>query len=318
VAALQDAATAGHPASYHIGVVTSDLGAGSNTTSCRAGGDGGRLQVAPQPNSAGVPPGCSGFSLGGGVRFVDYNQLDGTNNILGGADLPTAFNCMAAVGDQGCGFEHVLESVYKALHDPVPENAGFLRSDALLVVLFMTEEDDCSAPPDSDLFELSTANYGVLDSFRCTRYGITCDDPPRPLSDAQADAQLTNCRPLPMANGGKLYDVQRYIDFFTKPADQGGVKANPADVILAAISAPAEPFSFHMTMPCFDQVNTPSCAALRPSCIAATDPAFIGNPAVRLSAVVNAARNRQLDSVCDTDYSPAFDSLAHHILSRLP
>ncbi|MDB4970652.1 MAG: hypothetical protein JWN44_6341, partial [Myxococcales bacterium] len=262
IKALDGAASSGHPASYHFGVVTSDLGAGTNTSACRAGGDGGKLQVGPSPAISNVPAACSSFTLGGGVRFLDYDQLAGSNNIGGGLDLPTAFNCMAAVGDLGCGFEHVLESVYVALHDPIPENAGFLRPDALLVVVFATDEDDCSAPADSDFFEPSTDHYGPLHSFRCTQYGVTCGSVPRPLTDADAAGPLSDCRPLSMADGGKLFDVQRYIDFFTLPAAMGGVKVNPANVMLAGIMPPAAPFAIRDTAPCGDVANQSSCLIL--------------------------------------------------------
>ncbi len=174
VKALENAAATHHPASYHFGVVTADLGAGPYTLNqgqCHPDGDGGELQIAPAVGGGGVPATCQGFSLSGGVRFIDYDQIDGTTNIAGGLDVPTAFSCISAVGDAGCGFEHQLESVYRALHDPPPENAGFLRDDALLVVFFLTDEDDCSGPPDDDLFDPSpdgVANYGPLHSFRCT------------------------------------------------------------------------------------------------------------------------------------------------------
>ena len=56
-----------------------------NTANCKPGGDGGKLQVMPNPNATyPAPTNCSGFSLTGGVNFLDYNQLTGTNNIGGG------------------------------------------------------------------------------------------------------------------------------------------------------------------------------------------------------------------------------------------
>src|SRR6185312_17041534 len=98
---LDAAAAAGHPASYHLGVVTSDLGAGPETLNqgqCHPNGDNGVLQIAPSagaPLPAGVS--CTNFQLGGGVRFIDYNQIDGTNNVMGVPDVTTAFDCMADV-----------------------------------------------------------------------------------------------------------------------------------------------------------------------------------------------------------------------------
>ena len=321
IKALESAAFAGHPASYHIGVVTSDLGAGPDTLNqgqCHPDGDGGKLQVTPAAGAT-VPAGvsCSQFSLSGGVRFIDYDQIAGTDNLVGVPDVPTAFTCMAAVGGAGCGFEHQLESPYRALHDGIPENAGFLRDDALLVIFFVTDEDDCSAPPDTDLFDPSpdaVAKYGPLHSFRCTQFGITCSNPPAPLDASTANGPFTDCHPLDTADGGKLFDVQRYIDFLARP---GGVKADPSDVILMSISAPGLPIGWTITSPCFDQVNTPSCPALNHSCLAATNPMFFGDPALRLTTVVGAAYTSAAWSMCDTDYTPAVDDLAQKIIARL-
>ena len=321
IKALQNAAFRGHPASYHIGVVTSDLGAGPYTLNqgqCHPGGDGGKLQVRPSANSVNVPAACASFALGGGVRFIDYDQIAGTDNIMGitPGDIPTAFSCMAADGDGGCGFQHQLESPYRALHGDIPENAGFLRDDALLVVLFLTDEDDCSAPPDTDLFDPSpdgVAKYGVLASFRCTQFGVSCSHPDTPLSGAPSSGG-TDCRPLNMADGGKLFDAQRYIDFFAKP---GGVKADPSDVILASIAAPPLPIGITVTSPCADQTNTTSCPILDHSCVSTTNATFFGDPALRLTTVVQAAYTSSVNSLCDTDYTPAVDDVAQKIIARL-
>ena len=320
VKALDDAAAAGHPASYHLGVVTSDLGAGPYTLNqgqCHPDGDNGTLRAGPAGGAADVPQSCSSFSLSGGVRYLDYDQLTGTNNIMGGLDVPTAFNCMAADGSAGCGFEHQLESPYRALHDAIPENAGFLRDDALLVVYFVTDEDDCSAPPDGDLFDPSAdgaAKYGVLHSFRCTQFGITCSGPPAPLQASTANGPFTDCQPLSTADGGKLFDVQRYIDFFARP---GGVKADPSDVILGAIAAPGLPIGWSITTPCADQVNTPSCPILNHSCTQVNNLQWNGDPALRISTVVNAAYTSSVTSVCEVHYAPGLADLAQKIIARL-
>ncbi len=322
VTALQNAGAA-HPASYHIGVVTSDLGAGPYTLNqgqCRPGGDGAKLQSAAATSATGVPAACSSFTLGGGVRFIDYDQVHGTDN-LGGTDLATAFTCISSVGQSGCGFEHQLESAYRALHDAIPENAGFLRPDALLVVVYVTDEDDCSAPPNTDLFDPSTNgvnSYGVLHSFRCTQFGIACGTPPTAVQPVDSMGSLAMCQPLTMATGGKLIDVQKYIDFFRAPAAAGGVKADPTDVIAAAIAAPVDPFATIVTMPCSDQVNTASCPLLAHSCTQAGNAQIFGDPAVRLAAVVGAAWTSQQSSACDTSYAAALDGIAQKIIARLP
>ena len=316
---LDAAAGAGHPASYHIGVVTSDLGAGPYTLNqgqCHPDGDNGVLHIAPMASPSGPPAqSCTTLNLGG-ARYIDYDQRSGTSNVQGVPDVASAFNCIANDGDGGCGFEHQLESTYRALSGTVAENAGFLRDDALLVVVFVTDEDDCSAPPDTDLFDPSpegVAKYGVLHSFRCTQFGVSCSTPPAPLSGASMTT-TDGCAPLDQANGGKLFDVQRYIDFFDRP---GGVKADPSDVILASIAAPPSPLGVQVTMPCADQVNTPSCPMLNYSCVAPTNAQIFGDPAVRLRAVVDAAQTSLPFSMCETDYSPEMDAIANAITARL-
>src|SRR5439155_6267293 len=152
---LDDLAMGGHPASYHFGVVTSDLGAGMAVNGgCMVGGLGGRLQALGRAHGAN----CEAPT--GGLNFLVYDQITQTDNLPVGVPMADELSCMGEVGSAGCGYEHVLESVYRALHDcetdatcTIPENLGFLRRDALLVVIFVTDEDDCSAPPDTDLFD---------------------------------------------------------------------------------------------------------------------------------------------------------------------
>ena len=65
------------------------------------------------------------------------------------ADIATVFSCIAALGEAGCGFEHQFASMLRALGadgmPAPPENQGFLRADALLAIVMLTNEDDCSA-----------------------------------------------------------------------------------------------------------------------------------------------------------------------------
>ena len=61
-------------------------------------------------------------------------------------DLSDAFSCAATVGTQGDPDERLMEamlrSVLPEMTDPGACNAGFLRDDALLVVTFITDEED--------------------------------------------------------------------------------------------------------------------------------------------------------------------------------
>jgi hypothetical protein len=322
---FQALASAGNPVSYHIGVVTSDLGAGPyvlGSGQCRPGGDNGALQkLGAAADESCAPP-------TGSANFIDYDQINGTDNLPAGQDLPTTFACMASVGDKGCGFEQPLESVYLALHDPPAANAGFLRPDALLVVVFLTDEDDCSIPPGSDLFDPSkTGDYGPLLSYRCSNYGIACGTPGTLLPYGSSGGPLTDCHAATPAEGGLLTDVQRYVDYFSKPGSAGGVKIDPTDVILATLSAPETPVESLLANPqltppgpyepCTGPLATTCAVTLQHSCVSPSNSSFFGDPAVRLRQVVSSAYASHNTSICDGSYSTAMQSLGTLMSARV-
>src|SRR5262249_17340944 len=140
------------------------------------------------------------------------------------------------------------ESVYAALNNKV-ENAGFLRDDAVLAVVFLTNEDDSSAPPTATMFDKNnTIQFGYEDSYRSTHFGIVCGNPPMLPPYFSSNGPLSTCTPAPNPPGFE-YDVKRYIDLFTKSSAQGGIKSNPADVVLVAIDAPQTPVEVILSNP---------------------------------------------------------------------
>jgi hypothetical protein len=94
---------------------------------------------------------------------------------------------MALLGQGGCGFESQFKSTWAALEkarrtaDEDPDNGGFLRKDALLAIVMMTNEDDCSVRDDSLLLTPSVnsatdrSGVGALQSYRCNEFGHLCD-----------------------------------------------------------------------------------------------------------------------------------------------
>ena len=313
-----------------IGVVTSDFGAGLGKNSCGAspGGQRGRLQAIGQfaDNGCRAPM---------GANFIKYTFTadgKGIHNLPPGQTLADTFTCMASVGSTGCGYEHQLESVYAALHDNLPENAGFLRDDALLVIVFLTNEDDSSAPPDTPMFEdgqAAEALYGYPDSFRSTRFGVMCGTPPSLVAYQDSGGPLANCQAA-TSPPGLEYPVSRYIDLFTKPAAEGGLKTNAADVILVGIDAPADPVQIILSNPAIlggepyfpcgliNEGSTPPCVpVLQHSCQNPKQPVFFGDPAVRLNTVINAAPIHKIASICDSDYSGALADIGNLVVSSL-
>lgn len=80
-------------------------------------------------------------------------------------DLPDAaelFSEMVAVGTSGAGWELGLEAARLALSEPLADtdNAGFLREEASLAVIFLSDEDDYSPEPAADYLAAYGASKG--------------------------------------------------------------------------------------------------------------------------------------------------------------
>jgi hypothetical protein len=323
-----DLAQSGVYTDLHFGVVTSDYGAGDAAgggCSPSPGGDRGRLRAL----GAAAPAGCVATADAPFIRYKFAPSGDQSN--LPGGNTPAAlvqqFTCMASVGATGCGFEHQLESVYAALHNSV-ENAGFLRPDALLAVVLLTNEDDGSAPPTARFYEANAdpAVYGAYDTYRQTRFGIQCGGLPIPYADPSGNGLpqlLANCtgEPNPMVDVNAAYDLSRYASFFTQPLANGGVKESPDDVLMVAIDGPTSPFQTVLVqrnsglgqppnpayVPCGPMLDQQCVMRVQHTCQNSVAPGFFGDPAVRIHSVVQAAAHNQTFSICGDDATKAPD-----------
>ncbi len=114
--------------SYHVGVVTSDAYE-FNEDGCT---DMGALVTQTGGKDSGMET-CSPFATP--ARFL--TEAD---------DLPSAFACIGQVGTDGANDEAMLAGALGAISPALNEagacNDGFLRDDALLVMVLITDEDD--------------------------------------------------------------------------------------------------------------------------------------------------------------------------------
>lgn len=331
-AGFERLAQAGVPLDAHFGVVTSDYGAGATgSLSCSRspGGQRGRLQgIGVKALQNCKKPVGANF-----VRYVFDAGGAGPNNLPAAQTLTETIQCMASGGDGGCAFEHSLESVYAALMNDIPENAGFLRDDAVLAVFLITDEDDASAPADTDLFDVEkTPEYGYLDSYsRQTRFGVLCCPPGRvnctsdeltfpPYDDSLGP--LAGCIPAPNdptgTGPGKLFDVRRYMQ----------LKPDRNDIILMGVIGPTAPFQVMLSVP-WSVFGQPTCDRIRedsiPACVpvlqhatcpSPRNPNFWPDPAVRLEAVIKSAPIHLIESACTSNFTNFLDSAAKLISNR--
>ena len=126
---------------------------------------------------------CTATTLTGGDTFIsDADMMPNYSD----ANLSDVLQCIALLGDFGCGFEHQLASIDRALggDGQLPStNAGFLRPEAALAIVILTNEDDCSAPANTELYSLNGAQQnianplGPIANYRCNQFGHLCSDP---------------------------------------------------------------------------------------------------------------------------------------------
>jgi hypothetical protein len=169
--------------SYRLGVVSTDIGAGpyegTMMGNCKPDGDDGKLQHAPKGiNCASSYP----------------KWLEGPS-----AQTAQDFGCIAELGLEGCGYEQPMEAALRGLTAQT-YNDGFLRRNAPLAIIFITDEDDCSAK-DTTLFDPDDASLSA--------YPLRCVKHP-----------------------GKLHPVSRYIQGLS------ALKDDPERLVVAAITGP--------------------------------------------------------------------------------
>jgi hypothetical protein len=115
--------------SYHIGIVTSDAYSGNEPGCTDLGNLVTKTAGADASNQT-----CTPFTSG--ARFMDESE----------PDLSGKFACAGQVGSEGSGDEKQIQALLRALavdqNGPGGCNEGFIRDDALLVIVIITDEDD--------------------------------------------------------------------------------------------------------------------------------------------------------------------------------
>jgi hypothetical protein len=300
-------------ASLHLGVISSDMGVHGqpNITSCAKDfGDNGALLSSVQVAVQGVVteldgvrtqaiaprPECANVSVN---RFLEFER--GKSDPV---EVARQFGCIAELGVQGCGFEQQLESTLRALAPstntsfsrgsagqgaPGGFNASFLREDAVLVVIMVSDEEDCSSPDASRdiLYRLDPNAANVL----CTR------------------------------NPQALHPVSRYVEGLLSLK-----RAAYSDRIIFAgiVGVPTASSTANKSL---DQILAMPEMAVRedglmrlgliPSCVASND-AGRADPARRMVEVAKGfGKNGVITSICEDDYGPALNAVIAKIADKL-
>ncbi len=270
----------------HIAVVSADLGAGGyEVPTCDGSDDGvmqnlGRFDECDETYDA---PDCDDESCPWLVHSCEHLD-DGTDP----EDPPIwdDFGCIGTLGVTGCGYEQPLESALRALttqSEPGGPNAGFLREDSLLGIIFITDEDDCSAA-DPALFDPLREDLGSP-NVRCATHDEL------------------------------LHPVSRYREGLLE------LRAGREDLVVVAaiagipIDGSWNPGDSIEELRELERLNPDQPTELLPSCHTGT---AYATPPVRLAELVYSfGNNGILHSICNSDWTPALQAITRKIQVRL-
>ncbi len=295
----------------HVAVISSSLGAGAfaDVPGCGIGSPG---------NDDGKFQHLAGCGLAPSQSFVKASTSGASNNFTG--TLASVVGCLTQLGDSGCGFEHQLESTRQALikssRTDDPDNAGFLRDDAYLAIIMLTNEDDCSVPADSQLFNTSVASVndrpplGGLWSYRCNEFGHVCDQP-MPHFATGLPMTLTNCRSAETSDG--LYHLTPVADFVSFLLQ---LKRDPNQVFVAALTGPPQPYTVHARTAELPNGSTEMQPEIVHSCTTA-DGSY-ADPAVRLGQFIGSfGPNGTFESLCADDLGASVTRVAQKLVGAM-
>jgi hypothetical protein len=296
----------------HIGVISPDMGTGGKlVTGCSdsVDGDDGILQHEPNPMVMGCDSAYPKFLAYGPTEESPPVRAPGDPALPEIEKMANDFGCIATLGNEGCGFEQQLEAVLKALgyhaKDPPDgsgENSGFLRTDTILAVLVITDEEDCSVdvtnPDNLRIFDESlTDTMGVM-NLRC------------------------------MLHPEMVYPIGRYVEGFA------GLRDDPQNFVMGlivgvpkSVDAPACTGFADSLGGCLDdelmraEEDPDNPGYMHQSCIS-EDPMKGAYPPRRFIELARAfvardpeilGQNIYVHSICSGDYTPAITAITNKI-----
>lgn len=179
------------------------------TTGCNARIDdftglGGSPEVRDEVCSELCP-----FDITPSDPFVAFDPGTGDHNV-GNGTVVEALRCLLPQGINGCGYEAPLEAMARALRSDAPHNSGdrpFLRPDADLAIVILTNETDCSVDDLSFGQDMTYWNVNPHSgspqpsSAMCWNAGVQCDGP-------DANGVYSEC----VSSDGPLHATSRYTD----------------------------------------------------------------------------------------------------------
>jgi len=254
-------------------------------------------------------------------------RSDASTNVPAGVTTAQALACWGPQGINGCGYEAPLEAVLAALarsEDDDDPARGFLRDDALLQVVIVTDEVDCSIAPGGEVAFDPEGSQALwpdpsaqsAPSAVCWRAGTSCQT----LPDGR-----TECVPADIDSEGRpaepddavLHPVSRYIEALheldLRKRERMGV--DEAQVLLSVIAGVPQGWDGSpLDYAPGDDPGFASTFGVGAGCTSEMGEAV---PPVRILTVADAFGEANVFSICDGDYRPALQAIGGRLVEQL-
>ena len=327
-------------ASYRIGVATTDE-IGLRATSCRQRLPDfiwdGLLGPNDEPlfvdeRQAGCLDSCEFDDIplsptedanGNLVAGPWIERSGGTTNLPPGMSMADALKCLGPQGINGFGYEAPLESMRRILEE---NTEGFVRDDALLAIIIVTDEADCSLPIDNVNLLFSSLGepfWADLESSptssACWKAGVECIGGPGTYDTCQAVDKGWDGLPTNNPDDAVLYPLQRYIDALQNVSDRKEALGGNGTVLVAVINGVPEDYPQGGELLYRDSIDPifNSEYGIGPGCGYGTESLgdLPGIPPVRLKAFAEAfaGERRNMFSICSPQYAVALEQIADEI-----
>lgn len=178
-------------------------------------------------------------------------SIEGKTNLAGDITTTEAFQCFGPQGIAGCGFESHLESMYKAFlraQNDKEEQYGFLRSNAILSIVIVTDEVDCSYNNKYQSIFLPEADGGdptvfwsdpdasAPTSAVCWNAGVVCQGTGTPYDSCESSNKDVTGATGVSDGDAVLHPLNRYVEFVSQ-LELAKQKITPSQEVLVGLIA---------------------------------------------------------------------------------
>jgi hypothetical protein len=250
-------------------------------------------------------------------------SIGGQRNLPEGTSMADALACFVPQGVSGCGFGSPLESMYLALaraRASSETSYGFMRAEAALLIVFVTDGVDCSYDKDwTDIFaadgnKLYWSDPGAMSpsAALCWNAGVECVGDPGGY-DSCDPVDKTIDGELAAAEGeAVLHPLRRYVD---QVQHIEGLKRqiNPTQEVTVALIGGVMDDGSIVYADAEDPLLQDSWG-IGPGCTGVDGSR--ATPPVRLREFTDAFAPANLHSICSTDFAPALEAIVKRVLPK--